>query len=56
VTKGIEGLGLIDLEKAMDALLCKWVIKALKQFKLQTLIRFQICNVQAFMEWGFKVN
>jgi len=30
VTIGIEGLGLIGLEKAMDALLCKWVIKALK--------------------------
>jgi hypothetical protein len=48
VTKGIEGLGLIDLEKAMDALLCKWVIKALKpgnsNFKLLLGFKFAMCK------------
>jgi hypothetical protein len=26
------------------------------QFKLQTLIRFQISDVQALMKWGFEMN
>ncbi len=46
--KGIEGLGFIDPKEAMDALLCKWVIKALKHgnsnFKLLLCFNLAMCK------------
>jgi len=44
VNKGIKGLGLIDPKEAMDALVCKWVIKALKlgNSNLKFLLGFKL--------------
>jgi hypothetical protein len=44
VNKGIKGLGLIDPKEAMYALLCKWVIKALKpgNSNLKLLLGFKL--------------
>jgi hypothetical protein len=54
------GLGLIDPKEAMDTLLFKWVINALKlgnsNFKLLLCFKLTMCKSSKHMKWGLKVN
>ncbi len=58
--KDIGGLGLIDPKEAMDTLLFKWVIRALKlgnsNFKLLLCFKLTMCKSSKHMKWGPNVN
>jgi hypothetical protein len=53
-------MGFIDPKETMDALLCKWVIKALKpgNSNLELLLNFKLtmCKPSKHMKWGLVVN
>jgi hypothetical protein len=58
--KDIGGLGLINPKKAMDTLLFKWVIRALKlgnsNFKLLLCFKLTMCKSSKHMKWGPNMN
>jgi hypothetical protein len=58
--KEVGGLGLIDLEKALSTLMCKWVLLALEpnDSNLKTLLHFKlvICMPSQHRRWILNLN